>query len=163
MDAAEKIRAIIEPTVEALGYELVRVTFGGEHRPKLQIMAERPDGTMSIDDCADLSHEVSALLDVEDPVSGEYVLEVSSPGIDRPLTRRKDFERWSGFEARVELDATQDGRRRFKGLLLGLEGDQLQMRVDGEDIALPYAHVVKAKLVLTDELLAAAQRTTRPD
>ncbi|GAB4571569.1 MAG: hypothetical protein Tsb008_02850 [Rhodothalassiaceae bacterium] len=163
MSIADTISALIAPTVEALGFELVRVTFGGEHRPKLQVMAERPDGTMSIADCADLSHEISALLDVEDPVPGEYVLEVSSPGIDRPLTRRKDFERWAGHEARIELLHAQDGRRRFKGVLLGLADDRVRMEVEGAEIALPLADVAKAKLVLTDALLEAARRTERND
>ncbi|GAB4127274.1 MAG: hypothetical protein Kow00104_12560 [Rhodothalassiaceae bacterium] len=163
MSIADTISALIAPTVEALGFELVRVTFGGERRPKLQVMAERPDGTMSIADCADLSHEISALLDVEDPVPGEYVLEVSSPGIDRPLTRRKDFERWAGHEARIELLHAQDGRRRFRGVLLGLADDCVRIEVEGTEIALPLADVAKAKLVLTDALLEAARRTERND
>lgn len=158
MDAAEKVRAIIEPTAEAMGFELVRVSFGGDQRPKLQVMAERPDGTMSVDDCADLSHEISALLDVEDPISGEYVLEVSSPGVDRPLTRRKDFERWAGFEAKIELGEAVDGQRRFRGRLLGLEADKIKVRVDGKDCLLPVDQVQKAKLVLTDDLLEAARQ-----
>ncbi|WP_281299992.1 MULTISPECIES: ribosome maturation factor RimP [unclassified Iodidimonas] len=161
MDAAQKVRAIIEPTVESMGYELVRVSFGGDARAKLQIMAERPDGTMSVDDCALLSREVSALLDVEDPIPGEYVLEVSSPGIDRPLTRAKDFERWAGFEARIELDESHEGRKRYRGLLLGLVGDQVRLRVDGEDLDIPFDHVHKAKLVMTDDLLDMARRAAR--
>lgn len=158
MDAVEKIKAIIEPTVEAMGFELVRVTYGGDHRSKLQVMAERPDGTMTVDDCADLSHELSALLDVEDPIAGEYVLEVSSPGLDRPLTRPKDFENWKGFEARVELERPLDGRRRFRGTLLGLEGGFIVLRVEGQVVHLPFDAVHKAKLVMTDELLEAARR-----
>ncbi|MEX0299879.1 MAG: ribosome maturation factor RimP, partial [Kordiimonas sp.] len=97
-EAADQIAAIIEATVESMGYELIRVTYGGGRKPTLQIMAERPDGTMGVEDCAKLSREVSLLLDVEDPLQGEYLLEVSSPGVDRPLTRPKDFERWVGFE-----------------------------------------------------------------
>jgi ribosome maturation factor RimP len=158
MDAAEKIKAIIEPTVEAMGFDLVRVTFGGGHRAKLQVMAERPDGTMTVDDCADLSHELSALLDVEDPIGDEYILEVSSPGLDRPLTRLVDFERWKGFEARVELESPLDGRRRFRGMLLGLEEGSVVLKVEGEVVHLPFDRVQKAKLVMTDELLDAARR-----
>ena len=147
---------MIEPTVAALGFELVRVTFGGSRRPTLQVMAERPDGTMSVDDCASLSRELSALLDVEDPIAGEYMLEVSSPGIDRPLTRLKDFDRWAGFQARLELDASIDGRRRFKGTLRGVEGDSVRLDVDDATLALPFDRIAKAKLVMTDALLAHA-------
>ncbi len=158
MDVSDRVAAIIEPALGALGFELVRVTFGGGGRPRLQVMAERPDGTMTVDDCARLSREISTLLDVEDPIPGEYVLEVSSPGIDRPLTRPKDFARWAGHEARVELDAPLDGRRRLNGRLLGLEGENVRMRVEGEEFVVPFARIVKAKLVMTDALLAAAER-----
>lgn len=157
MDATEKIKAIIEPTIEAMGFELVRVTYGGAQRAKLQVMAERPDGTMTVDDCADLSHELSALLDVEDPISGEYILEVSSPGLDRPLTRLKDFERWKGFETRIELESPLDGRRRFRGMLLGLKDEAIALRVEGQVVYLPFELVQKAKLVMTDELLDSAR------
>lgn len=157
MDAADRVRALLEPTVEALGFELVRVAYGGGQRPRLQIMAERADGSMTIDDCALLSRELSALLDVEDPITGEYVLEVSSPGIDRPLTRRKDFERWAGFEARVEMDVPVDGRRRFTGKLSGLAGEDVRMIVDGAELRLPLADIGKARLVMTDALLEAAR------
>jgi len=163
MDAAEKIKAVIEPTVEASGFELVRVTFGGGGgRPTLQVMAERADGTMSVDDCAGLSRELSAVLDVENPVESEYVLEVSSPGIDRPLTRRKDFERWAGFEAKLELAAPVDGRKRFKGRLKGLEGETVIMALQEGDVRLPLADVQRAKLVMSDALLEAAQQRARP-
>ena len=158
MDVSDRVAAIIEPALGALGFELVRVTFGGGGRPRLQVMAERPDGTMTVDDWARLSREISTLLDVEDPIPGEYVLEVSSPGIDRPLTRPKDFARWAGHEARVELDAPLDGHRRLNGRLLGLEGENVRMRVEGEEFVVPFARIVKAKLVMTDALLAAAER-----
>lgn len=161
MDLNERIRELIEPTVEALGFELVRVTYGGGRTPVLQIMAERPDGTMGIEDCEALSREVSALLDVEDPIPGEYNLEVSSPGIDRPLTRAKDFQRWQGFEAKLELDATLDGRRRFSGRLGGLDGEEVLVDTQEGPARLPLARVVKAKLVLTDELIAAAGNPNR--
>ena len=118
MDVTSHILAIIDPCVEAMGYEVVRVQVSGTQRRVLQVMAERSDRkAMTVDDCADLSRAISAVLDVEDPMPGEYVLEVSSPGIDRPLTRLADFERFRGFEARVELHAPVDGRRRFKGRL----------------------------------------------
>jgi len=158
-EPADKITALIAPTVEALGFELVRVTYGGGRKPTLQIMAERPDGSMGVDDCALISREVSALLDVEDPLPGEYLLEVSSPGIDRPLTRRKDFERWMGFDSKVELTEQIDGRRRFRGKLVSLEGDVLTLDTEDEGVVtLDYAQVGKAKLVLNDELLKAVQK-----
>ncbi|WP_308910703.1 ribosome maturation factor RimP [Pseudokordiimonas caeni] len=158
-EPAEKITALIAPTVEALGFELVRVTYGGGRKPTLQIMAERPDGSMGVDDCAIISREVSALLDVEDPLPGEYLLEVSSPGIDRPLTRRKDFERWMGFDAKVELMEQIDGRRRFRGKLVSLAGDTLTLDTEDEGkVELDYGQIGKAKLVLTDELLKAVQK-----
>ena len=135
---------------------LTLVTGDGGSRT-LQIMAERPDGSMTIDDCADLSRSVSALLDVEDPISGSYRLEVSSPGLDRPLTRLKDFRTWAGFEARVELAAPQDGRKRFRGLLRGVEDETVLLEEEGEAELhrLPFRAVAKAKLVLTDALIAA--------
>ena len=158
-EVSAKIVAMLEPTVSALGFELIRVTYGGGRKPTLQIMAERPDGTMTVDDCAILSREVSALLDVEDPLSGEYLLEVSSPGIDRPLTRRKDFERWMGFDAKVEMNTQIDGRRRFRGKLLALDADDLTVETDEGTIVLDLGDVSKAKLLLTDELMAAVQKS----
>lgn len=158
-EVSAKIVAMLEPTASALGFELIRVTYGGGRKPTLQIMAERPDGTMTVDDCAILSREVSALLDVEDPLSGEYLLEVSSPGIDRPLTRRKDFERWMGFDAKVEMNTQIDGRRRFRGKLLALDADDLTVETDEGTIVLDLSDVSKAKLLLTDELMAAVQKS----
>lgn len=157
-EAANQITALIEATVESLGFELVRVTYGGGRKPTLQIMAERPDGTMSVEDCADLSREVSLLLDVEDPLPGEYLLEVSSPGIDRPLTRAKDFERWVGFDAKVEMKETIGDRRRFRGRMTAFNGDFVTLDVDGEVIELEFDGISKAKLLLTDELLEAVQK-----
>ena len=118
-------------------------------------MAERPDGTMAVEDCEAASRALSPLLDVADPIEGPYRLEISSPGIDRPLVRREDFARFAGFEAKVELTSPVDGRRRFRGKLLGIEGDDVRLLVDAAPVALPLATVVRAKLVLTDELLAA--------
>lgn len=153
-----KIEAMIAPSLEAMGYRVVRVAVTGGGRPTLQIMAERiDDKAMTVDDCADISRTVSALLDVNDPIKVAYHLEVSSPGIDRPLVRREDFTRFAGFEARIDLSAPFEGRKRFRGRLLGVEGDAVRLMVDEAPIALPLAAVSRAKLVLTDELLAASQ------
>ena len=157
MDGTERVQGIIAPTVAAMGYEIVRVQLSGGRRPVLQVMAERADGAaMTVDDCADISRTVSALLDVEDPISGAYHLEVSSPGIDRPLTRLKDFERYAGFEARIETKALIDGRRRFKGVLKGIAGERVRVETeDGAVAELPFGGILRAKLVLTDALIAA--------
>jgi ribosome maturation factor RimP len=120
-------------------------------------MAERPDGTMTVDDCAEVSRAVSAILDVEDPIRGEYDLEVSSPGIDRPLVRRKDYEKWAGFDAKIEMAFAIDGRRRFKGRLLGIREDRVAIDLDGVETLLPFDEIESAKLVMTDALLKAHQ------
>ncbi len=158
MSFQERLVELIAPTLEQMGYDLVRVQMSGKQRPTLQIMAERKDGVnMTVDDCADISRAVSAVLDVEDPIQGAYNLEVSSPGIDRPLTRPQDFARWAGFEARVEMAVPVEGRKRFKGRLIGID-DAGVVRLQAEDgeFALPFADMQKAKLVLTDELVAAS-------
>jgi ribosome maturation factor RimP len=155
MDLAGRVEALIGPTVEAMGYSLVRVQILGRSRPRLQVMAERQDGEpMLVDDCAALSRAVSAVLDVEDPISGAYTLEVSSPGIDRPLVRLTDFDRFAGFEARVEMGLAVEGRRRFQGRLLGTEGDAVRLRMEDAEVLLPFADIRRAKLVLTEDLLA---------
>ncbi|MET0339118.1 MAG: ribosome maturation factor RimP [Caulobacter sp.] len=157
---------LLDPVAEAVGYEIVRLRLmaGGEQR-RLQIMAERPDGDMNVEDCARLSRAVSELLDVQDPISGEYVLEVSSPGIDRPLTRLKDFETYEGLEARLELDRLADGRKRFKGILAGVEDENICIDLEGEEetALVPFAWVVEAKLVFNDQLMkrGADQRAAR--
>jgi ribosome maturation factor RimP len=153
-----RITGMIGPAIEAMGYTVVRVAMSATRRPTLQIMAERVDGKgMTVDDCAQISRAVSAVLDVEDPIDSEYNLEVSSPGIDRPLTRLADFERFQGFDARVEMAEAVDGRKRFKGRLAGIGGaDQVLIDMDGTQVALPFDAIRTAKLVLTDELLAAA-------
>ncbi len=157
-----KIEAMIAPSLEAMGYRVVRVAMTGGRRATLQIMAERGDEkAMTVEDCADISRTVSALLDVADPIHAPYHLEVSSPGIDRPLVRREDFVRFAGFEAKVELNAPRDGRKRFRGRLLGVEGDEVRLLVDGTPVALPLAAIARAKLVLTDELLAASHSNDR--
>jgi ribosome maturation factor RimP len=157
----DRVAALITGPLEGLGYELVRVQLSGGDRPVLQIMAERADGAgMTVDDCADISRSVSALLDAEDPIAGAYTLEVSSPGIDRPLTRPRDFERFAGFDARIETHESIAGRRRFKGRLLGLEAGVVSLAVDEDTVRLPIEAIAKARLVLTDELIAAAQEAS---
>nr|WP_293962811.1 ribosome maturation factor RimP [Sneathiella sp.] len=154
------MEALIAPPLVDMGYELVRVRLTGSDKKVLQIMAEKADGTMTIEGCTEVSQMVSALLDVEDPISGAYDLEVSSPGIDRPLTRLKDFERWAGFEAKVELEQVVEGQRRYRGKLLGLKDENVLLQADdGNRIELPFSDVRKAKLILTDELIAASSRS----
>ncbi|MEX2618571.1 MAG: ribosome maturation factor RimP [Alphaproteobacteria bacterium] len=157
MDASKRIEDMIAAPLENLGYEVVRVQITGSQRQTLQVMAERLDGIpIVVEDCATISRTLSALFDVEDPISGAYTLEVSSPGLDRPLTRPKDFERFAGLEARIELRRLIDGRRRFRGKLAGLDGDTVRIDVDGTVVELPFAEIDRAKLILTDELLALA-------
>ncbi len=141
-----------------MGFELVQVQMVGG---RLQVMIERADGgELIVDQCADASHAISALLDVADPISSSYVLEVSSPGIDRPLVRRKDFERFSGFEARIEMTKPIAGRRRFRGRLLGIDGEAVKIDVADGEVLLPMDLIKRAKLVLTDELIRATEATT---
>ena len=153
---AADIIPIIEPSLEAMGYRLVRVAFLGARRATLQIMAERLDGVpMTVDDCTEISRSVSALLDVADPIDSAYMLEVSSPGLDRPLTRPEDYDRFAGFEAKVELGQPLDGRKRFRGRLIGRSGDHVRMHAESGEVLLPVADIAKAKLVITDDLLKA--------
>ena len=156
---------LLDPVAEACGYEIVRLRLMGGATRRLQIMAETPDGEMRVEDCTRLSRAVSEVLDAADPVSGEYTLEVSSPGIDRPLTRLKDFETYEGFEARIELDRLAENRKRFRGILAGVEGENVGIDLEGEDetAMVPFAWIVEAKLVLTDELLkrGADERAAR--
>ncbi|HAD85903.1 MAG TPA: ribosome maturation factor RimP [Rhodospirillaceae bacterium] len=156
MTLEQRIAEIIGPAIEDLGFELVRVLLSGQRRKKLQIMAEPLDGSaMNVDHCADISRAVSALLDVEDPIDDAYVLEVSSPGIDRPLVKLVDFDRFKGFDARVEMHTGIDGRRRFSGRLLGIADDHVLMDVEEGEVRLPYADIQKSKLLMTDELIQA--------
>lgn len=162
MTEIQKVTELIEPSLRDMGFELVRVLLMGGQRPTLQIMAERADHRpMTVEQCAEISHTVSALLDVADPIASAYRLEVTSPGIDRPLTRRADYDRFAGFEARLETVDPIDGRRRFRGQLLGLSGDDVRVRLAEGERAIPLSQVKKAKLVLTDELLASAQAEQR--
>ena len=148
-----RLAEIITPVIEDLGYELVRVRLMSGKETTLQIMADKPDGGIEVDDCAVISTAVSATLDVEDPILDAYTLEVSSPGIDRPLTRLKDFDMFEGDEAKLETDELIDGRRRFKGVLAGIEDDEVLITVAEGTIGLKFEWLSDAKLVLTDELI----------
>lgn len=158
VEPIRRIEEMIEPALAEMGFVLVRTRLSGGPRPTLQVMAERSDETgMTVDDCAAVSHAVSAILDVEDPISGAYTLEVSSPGIDRPLIRRRDFERYEGFEVKIEMQVAIDGRRRFRGRLAGLDGESVRLATKDGDVVLPLGGIHQAKLVLTDDLMAAAR------
>ena len=160
MDPAKRVETIIAPTLQDMGFDLVRVRISGAQRRTLQIMAERlDDGTMTVEDCAAISRAVSTLLDVEDPIKGSYTLEVSSPGLDRPLTRPKDYKRFAGLEVKIELREPMDGQRRFRGRIAGLADDQVQLDTEDTRVAIPYADIERAKLILNDELLALAGET----
>ncbi len=161
-DLLRRIEDIVAPTVVGMGFDLVRVSMsrgGGT----LQIMIEPADGRpLDVEDCATMSRALSAVLDVEDPIPNRYTLEVSSPGIDRPLTRPKDYARWAGHLARFETTFPVDGRRRFKGILLGLENDVVRLKLDdGTEVPLPLATVIRAKLEITDALLAEHERAAQ--
>jgi ribosome maturation factor RimP len=155
LTAMSHLEPILEPAIEAAGYRLVRLRLMGGKTKTLQIMAERPDGTMNVEDCASLARALLDFMEADDPLEGDYELEVSSPGIDRPLTRVTDFARWSGHEAKLELVAPQDdGRKRFKGTLLGLDGTDVVLDADGARLKIPFKAISEAKLVLTDKLIA---------
>ena len=148
-----RIAEIITPAVEDMGYEIVRVRLMSGKESILQIMAQKPDGTIEVDECGQISTAISAVLDVEDPILDAYTLEVSSPGIDRPLTRLKDFDQWQGFEAKLETEELIDGRRRFKGELAGIDGDDVLIEIEEGTIGLKFEWLTDAKLILTDELI----------
>ena len=148
-----RMAEIITPVIEDMGYELVRVRLMSGKSTTLQIMADKPDGGIEVDDCAEISQAIGAVLDVEDPILDEYTLEVSSPGIDRPLTRLKDFEMFEGYEVKIETGEMIDGRRRFKGELAGVEDDEVLINVDEGTIGLKFEWLSDAKLVLTDDLI----------
>jgi ribosome maturation factor RimP len=159
---AARIALVAEPVIEGLGFRLVRVRVSGLDGCTVQIMAERPDGSMNIEDCEALSRALSPVLDVADPIESAYRLEISSPGIDRPLVRKSDFDRYAGHVAKIEMQMPIDGRRRYRGVLLGTEGDSARLRRDdvapGEpaDVLLPIEEMSEAKLVLTDALVTEA-------
>ena len=155
-----KIEKTISPTAESMGYEIVRVLMVGQGsgKPTLQIMAENSEGVMPLDDCSRLSQAVSAVLDVEGILDGAYYLEVSSPGIDRPLTRLKDFDRYKGFETRIETEEGVGGQKKFKGTLKGTQGDNVTVETEKGDVAIPFHDISKAKLVLTDDLIKSSQQ-----
>lgn len=165
---ARRIFELIAPVAADINFEIVRIRFGLQDGQTLQIMAERPDGSMVVADCEELSRTFSALLDVEDPIKGEYNLEISSPGIDRPLTRPKDFVRWAGFEAKLELSEPIDGRKRFRGLVQGFEDGEVLLEVELEGfsqpqvIGLPFDKVSEAKLVMTDSLIKESLKRRGP-
>ncbi|PHR93659.1 MAG: ribosome maturation factor RimP [Robiginitomaculum sp.] len=157
----ERILGIAEPVAADLGFAIVRVRVMGGKRSTLQIMAERlSDGQMSVADCASLSRELSSTFEVEDPIDEGYVLEVSSPGLDRPLTELSHFERYRGLLARVELDRLVEGRKRFRGILAGVDGENIAMDLEKEDetALIPFAWLSEAKLLITDELIKAGQQ-----
>jgi len=158
MALTDRIEELISPTIEGMGFSVVRVQFSGKERLCLQIMAERLDGeVMVVDDCANISRAVSAVLDVDDPISDAYTLEVSSPGLDRPLVKLADFERFAGFEIRIETAVLIGGRRRFRGRLIGIVNDQVRITVDETEVTLPFAEIARAKLIMTDELLGSSE------
>ncbi len=161
MVAEARIAALVEPTLEAMGFRLIRVRVTGAGRPVLQIMAERNDGRMNVDDCTEVSRAVSALLDVEDPIAGAYSLEVSSPGIDRPLIRAEDFEKYAGFVARLETRSPVEGRKRFKGQLGLLTDGRLTIKSEHGEAVIPLAEIAEARLVLTDELIRASMAKSK--
>jgi len=153
-----RLAEIVTPTIEGLGFELVRIRLMGGNTKTLQIMADRPEGGIDVDDCGKISVAVSAVLDVEDPIEDAYNLEVSSPGIDRPLTRLKDFDLWKGHEAKIETSEMIDGRKRFKGQIVGTEGDEVLIEIEEGTIGLQFDWLADAKLVLTDELITEMLR-----
>ena len=149
----KRLADIVMPTIEAMGFELVRVRLMGGQIATLQIMADRPNGGINVDELAEISVAISAILDVEDPVLDAYNLEVSSPGIDRPLTRLKDFDTFEGYEVRMETDHLIDGQRRFKGVLSGIDGDEVLLNITEGTIGLKFDWLSDAKLLLTDDLI----------
>jgi ribosome maturation factor RimP len=164
---AARVAAIAEPVLEGVGFRIVRVRISGMSGMTVQIMAERPDGAMSIEDCETASRALSPVLDVEDVIDRAYRLEISSPGIDRPLVRRSDFERFAGHVVKVEMAVAREGRRRFRGVLLGVESETAKIRRDdaneGEDteVVLPIADMAEARLVLTDALVTESLKRSK--
>jgi ribosome maturation factor RimP len=160
--AAAHLEPIFEPVIEQAGFKLVRLrVMGGTHKT-LQIMAERPDGSMDVEGCSTLSHVLLDFIERDDPIEGEYEIEVSSPGIDRPLTRLSDFSRWKGHEAKIELTAPQDGRKRFRGKLEGLDGNDVVIAMPEGKAQFPFRAILEAKLVLTNKLIEEDLKAKKP-
>jgi ribosome maturation factor RimP len=164
VQAASHLEPIFEPVIEKAGFKLVRLRVMGGAQKTLQVMAERPDGSMDVEGCTALSHALLDFIEAEDPIEGDYEIEVSSPGIDRPLTRPTDFSRWAGHEVKIELSVPvrsvgesqsdqNKGRRRFRGTLLGMDGQDVAIRADNADFKFPFRAIANAKLVLTDKLI----------
>ena len=151
--AAAHLEPVFEPVIEKAGFRLVRLRIMGGAAKTLQIMAERPDGSMDVEGCTTLSHVLLDFIEREDPIEGDYEIEVSSPGIDRPLTRLPDFSRWKGHDAKIELTAPQDGRKRFKGKLQGLDGQEVVIAMPEGEAKIPFRAILEAKLVLTNKLI----------
>ena len=147
------LEPVFEPVIESAGFKLVRLRVMGGQNKTLQVMAERADGSMDVEGCSQLSHALLDFIEAENPIEGDYEIEVSSPGIDRPLTRISDFTRWKGHEAKVELTAPLDGRKRFRGRLEGLDGNDVIITAQNQRIQFPFRSVMEAKLVLTDKLI----------
>ena len=165
---AARVSAIAGPVLQQMGYRLVRVRISGEAGCTVQIMAERPDGTITVQECAEISRNLSPVLDAHDPISGHYTLEISSPGIDRPLVRPSDFEDWVGYEAKVELKEAISGRKRFRGVLEGVEDGEVRLEVELDQIGLqviglPIGMIGEARLVLTDDLIREALRRSKKE
>jgi ribosome maturation factor RimP len=162
---AAEVAALIEAPLSDLGFQLIRVMISGRNGTTVQIMAERPDGTMTVEDCALVSRNLSPLLDAHDPIRGQYTLEVSSPGIDRPLVRASDFDAWAGHEAKIESRVLIQGRKRFRGLLQGLAGDEVGLALSSDQgggvVSLPIEDIVDARLVLTDDLIRETLRRVK--
>ena len=156
-----RLADIVTPVIEDMGFELVRLRLMSGKTPILQIMAEKPEGGIEVDDCAQISTAISAIMDVEDPIVDEYTLEVSSPGIDRPLTRLKDFDAWNGYVAKIETTEMIDGQRRLKGTIAGTEGDEVLLEIEQGTIGLKFEWLSDAKLVLTDELIRDVLRARK--
>ena len=163
MDLLQQIEAIIAPSLQDMGFEIIRIRFSGQKRMTLQIMVDRMDELpINVDECAEISHVVSALLDVDDPIQTAYRLEISSPGLDRPLTRPKDFITWQGFNARITLKWMQDGQKRFRGMIVNYVNDKLLLgQENGIEVELPFAQIEEAKLLLDDKLLEASKEKAK--
>ncbi|OIP86841.1 MAG: ribosome maturation factor RimP [Rhodobacterales bacterium CG2_30_65_12] len=161
----QRLAEIVRPVIEGMGFELVRLRLMGGNTPTLQIMAEKPEGGIEVDDLAEITTAIGAVLDVEDPIADNYTLEVSSPGIDRPLTRLKDFDTWDGYVAKIETAELIDGRKRFKGLLQGIQGDEVLIEIEDQGtpvtIGLTFDLLAEAKLVLTEELIRETLRSRK--